>query len=214
MGPVDGIAALESHHILAMGQGGAHLGRGAAGEVPLGQGQPLDAPAQVITAPFAGDHAHGRVFEGGGAVTAHGLLDLVGFPAALHRQHRQVLAPIGEQQALADGDAGVIGVKDDRQAKQQATAGAVVRHHRFVVLLVHEAPQGRKTADDQQFDVAGIAITAGDDSINGASDGLALVGRHHQIHQGAAMGANQAGVGTCWSKGHGGKGRARGPLRR
>jgi hypothetical protein len=28
------------------------------------------------------------------------------------------------------------------------------------------------------------------------------------------MGANQAGVGTCWSKGHGGKGRARGPLRR
>ena len=41
VGLVDGVAALEGQHVLALRQGGAHLGRAGAGEHPLGQLQPL-----------------------------------------------------------------------------------------------------------------------------------------------------------------------------
>ena len=41
VGLVDGVAALEGQHVLALWQGGAHIGGGGAGEHPLGQLQPL-----------------------------------------------------------------------------------------------------------------------------------------------------------------------------
>jgi hypothetical protein len=44
VGAVDGVAALEGHHVLALGQGGAHLRRGFAGEHALGQLQARTRP--------------------------------------------------------------------------------------------------------------------------------------------------------------------------
>ena len=41
VGLVDGVAALEGQHVLAPGQGGAHISRGGTGKHPLGQLQPL-----------------------------------------------------------------------------------------------------------------------------------------------------------------------------
>ena len=114
MGAVNGIAALEGDHVLAFRQGGAHLGRGLAGEDPLGQLQALNPAPQVKAPALAGDHAHGGMLERGGAVTAFGLFDLVGLPAALDRQHRQLLALVSEQQALTDLNRGVVGVEHDR----------------------------------------------------------------------------------------------------
>ena len=203
VGAVDGIAALEGHHVLAAGQGGAHLGRRAAGKNTPGQFEALHTTAQIEAAPLGGDHAHGGVLEGGGAVAALGLLHLVGFPAALHREHGQVLALVSEQEPVAHGDAGVVGVEHDRQAEQQAAAGAVVGHHRLVVLLVHEAAQGREATHHQQFHIAGVAVAAGHHPIHPGAHRLPLVGWHHQVHQGASVGLDQTGRGDR----HGRRGR-------
>ena len=137
------------------------------------------------------------MLEGGGAVAALGLLDLVRLPAALDREHGELLAAVGEQQPLADRDAGVVAVEDDRQAEQQAAAGAVRGNHGFVVLLVHEATQGREAPHHQQLHVTGVAIAALDAASTALESGLALVGGQQQIHQGTAMGRDQpAAVGA------------------
>jgi len=100
------------------------------------------------------------MLDRGGAVAALSLTRLIRLPATLHRQHCQLLTPIGEQQLVAHSNRSVIGVEDDRQAKQQAAGGAVARHHGFVVLLMHEATQGREPSHHKQLNVAGIAIAA------------------------------------------------------
>ena len=137
---MDGVAALEGHHVLVLGDRGAHLGGGAAGEHSLRQLQTLERAAQVEAAALRGDHLDGRVLQGSGAVAAEGLTGFVGLPAALDREHRQLLPLVGEQKAITEGDRGVVGVEDDRQTEQQAGAGAVLGHHGLVVLLMHEAP--------------------------------------------------------------------------
>ena len=197
VGPVDGVAALEGHHVLSRRQGGAHLGGSPAGEHPPRQGQALEAPAQVIATPLGGDHAHRRMLQGGGAVAAPGLHHLVGLPAALDGEHRQVLALIGQQQALTHRDLLVVGVEDDRQAEEQAAGGAVVRHHGLVILLMHEAAQGGEAPHDQQLDVAGIAVAALHHPVHRGTGRLmhlgSLVLGNHQVDEGAAVGIDQGG---------------------
>jgi hypothetical protein len=122
---------------------------------------------------------------------------------AILEEHGQVLALVGEQQPVAHGDAGVVGVEHDRQAEQQAAAGAVVGHHRLVVLLVHEAAQGREATHHQQFHIAGVAVAAGHHPIHPGAHRLPLVGGHHQVHQGASVGLDQTGRGDR----HGRRGR-------
>jgi hypothetical protein len=88
----------------------------------------------------------------------------------------------------------VVAVEHDRQTEQQATAGAIARHHGVVILLVHEAPQGREAAHHQQFHVAGVAVAALHTAIRAGLHRLAIRRRHHQVHQGAAMGGDQPGM--------------------
>jgi hypothetical protein len=54
------------------------------------------------------------MLKGRGAVAALGLAHLVRLPTAFHREQGQLLTLISEQQAFADGDAGVVGVEHDR----------------------------------------------------------------------------------------------------
>ena len=139
---VDGVAALEGHHVLTLGQVRADLSGRLAREDALGQLQPLNRTAQVEATAFGGDHLHRRVFQGGGAVAANRLAGLVRFPLALHRHHGQLLTAVGQQQLLTNGDVVAIGIHHDRQTKEKAAGGAVLLDHREVVVLVHEAAQG------------------------------------------------------------------------
>ncbi len=128
------------------------------------------------------------MLEGGGAVAALGLVDLVGLPAALHREHRQLLALVGEQQPLAHRH---LSWSVSNTIGRPNSSPVVVRlpcHHRLVVLLVHEAQQGREAAHHQQLHIAGIAVAALDHPINAGLRRLALLRRHDQIHQRAAVG--------------------------
>ncbi len=79
-----------------------------------------DGTAQIKAATFGGDHAHGGVLQGAGAVATERLTGFIGLPLALHRHHGEVAALIGEQQALTNGNVVPIGVHHDRQTKQQA----------------------------------------------------------------------------------------------
>ena len=83
------------------------------------------------------------MLQGGGPVTLFGLNHLVGFPAALHGEHGQILALVGQQEFLAD-----------QQSKRSSVSNTIGRPNSspllvrwsattgVVVLLVHEAPQG------------------------------------------------------------------------
>jgi hypothetical protein len=137
------------------------------------------------------------MFQRGGAVATFRLPHLVGLPAAFDREHGQVLAPVGEQQSIPDGNGGVVGVEDDGQAEQQVTGGAMTLHHRVVILLVHEAAQGGEAAHHQQLHVAGIAIAALHHPVHPGPHRLGLVGGCHQIHQGAAVGWDETGPCLC-----------------
>ena len=117
VGAVDGVAALERNHVLALGQVGAHFSRRFAGEDALRKLQALDGTAEVVTTTLGGDHLHGGMLERGGAVATHRLARFIGLPLALHGHHRQLLAAVGEQQLLAHRDVVALGVHHDRQAE-------------------------------------------------------------------------------------------------
>ena len=158
VGTVDRVAALESHHVLSIGETGAHLCRRLAGEHALGQFKALEAASQVEALALHGDHPHCRVLNGGGAVAALGFSHLVGFPLGLHLQNGEVLPLVGQQHRVTDHHVIAVGVHHDRQTEQLAGRQAMAAHDSVVILLMHEAPQGGETAHHQQFHIAGIAV--------------------------------------------------------
>ena len=160
MSAVNGVAALEGHHIFTIGETGTHFGGCLAGEDPLRQLQALDASTQIEALALHGDHPHGGVLDRSGAVAALGFRDLVGLPLRLHLENGQVLALVGEQHAVAHHHIVAIGVHHDRQTEQLTRCKPVTGDDSVVILLVHEAPQRGEAADHQQFHIAGIAIGA------------------------------------------------------
>ena len=133
------------------------------------------------------------MLDRGGAVAALGLGHLVGLPLRLHLKHRQVLALVGEQHAVAHHHIIPIGIHHDRQTEQLACSETMPRDNGVVILLVHEAPQRREAAHHQQLNVASVAIGTFQGFGGGSLDGLTLCLGNHQVHQGAAVGGDHPG---------------------
>ena len=64
VGSMDGVAALEGDHVNVLGQLGADLGGGLAGELAHGHVETRDLPAAVVLASLGGDHEHSWVLDG------------------------------------------------------------------------------------------------------------------------------------------------------
>mmetsp|Transcript_21426 Transcript_21426/g.36564 ORF Transcript_21426/g.36564 Transcript_21426/m.36564 type:complete len:204 (-) Transcript_21426:12-623(-) len=77
VGAVDGVAALESQHVLILGQGGTDLSRALAGKHTCGHLQALQLATQVELATLKGDHLHCGVLQCGHTVHLGGLLHLI-----------------------------------------------------------------------------------------------------------------------------------------
>ena len=190
---VNGVTALERHHVLTFGQACTHLSRGLAGEHPLGQSKTLEASTQIEALALHRDHPNRRVLNGGGAVAALGFSHFVGFPLVLHLEDGQVLTLVGEQQLVAHHHVIAVGVHHDRQAEQLASSQTMPTDHGVVVLLVHEATQGREATNTQQLHITGVAIGTLDRfGRHGFHSGKIRLG-HHQINQRSAVGSNHTG---------------------
>mmetsp|Transcript_68161 Transcript_68161/g.120314 ORF Transcript_68161/g.120314 Transcript_68161/m.120314 type:complete len:257 (-) Transcript_68161:1180-1950(-) len=75
--PVDRVAVLESHHILALWQRGSHFSRSCSRIFHLGELQAMDAATNVILADLLHQTLHSRVLQAGCAIAFLGLHDLV-----------------------------------------------------------------------------------------------------------------------------------------
>ena len=95
-----------------------------------------------------------------GAVTALGLRDLVRLPLRLNLENGQILSLVSEQHAVTDHHIVAIGVHHNRQAEELPSRKTVAGHHRVVILLVHESPQGRKATNNKELHITGVAIGA------------------------------------------------------
>ena len=192
VGPVDGVTALECHHVLAFWQSGTYLSGGLARERTLRELHARDGTAEVEPAALTGNHADGRMLQGAGAVAAKSLPRLIRLPLALYGHHGQTTALVGQQQSLTDNNVGAIGVHHDRQTKEQARGGAVALHDGLIVLLVHEAAQRGESPHHQQLDVTGVAVTALDGVIHAGTGRIPLIRGKAQVHERAAVGCDQS----------------------
>mmetsp|Transcript_37207 Transcript_37207/g.51638 ORF Transcript_37207/g.51638 Transcript_37207/m.51638 type:complete len:266 (+) Transcript_37207:435-1232(+) len=112
--PVDRVAALECHHVRSRRELSPQLGRGFAGKHATGKLQPVDFASDVVAAALHGNHLDPGVLQRRGAVAFKGLKRLVGFEAALHLHHSDVLSVVCQQHLHARYNGGVCCVHDDR----------------------------------------------------------------------------------------------------
>mmetsp|Transcript_8393 Transcript_8393/g.35099 ORF Transcript_8393/g.35099 Transcript_8393/m.35099 type:complete len:460 (-) Transcript_8393:4-1383(-) len=186
---VNRVAALERHHVLALGEHVAHLRRGGARERTRRDVQALHLASDVVLAALHGDHGDARVLDGGGAVAHLRLEGLVRLPLALHGDHRDVLPLVLQKHFVAHGGFLAIGIEHDGHAEQQVRAGQTHLLHAVRVRgLVHETSKGRETARREKLDVARVAVGELQRTIGGSRD-LRLLGvGDHQVHELAAVG--------------------------
>ena len=190
---VNGVTALERHHVLTFGQACTHLSRGLAGEHTLGQSKTLEGSTQVEALALHRDHPNRRVLDGGGGVAALGFSHFVGFPLVLHLEDRQILAVVGEQQLVTHHNVIAVGVHHDRQTEQLARSQTMATDHSVVVLLVHEATQRREATNAKQLHITGVAIGTLDRFGRGGFHSGTIHLGHHQIDQRSAVGSNHTG---------------------
>mmetsp|Transcript_19342 Transcript_19342/g.43698 ORF Transcript_19342/g.43698 Transcript_19342/m.43698 type:complete len:458 (-) Transcript_19342:75-1448(-) len=181
---VDGVAALEGHNVHVLGQLGAHLGGGLAGEVAHGHVEAGHLAAAVVLPALHGDHGHGGVLDGGGAVAVLGLQGLVGCVPGGDVQGGDVRALVAEQHLLAHNHARVVGVVDHRQAEDLTAGNLQVVYNGGVVRLLHEAGQGREATLHEQLHIAQLPLVELHLKV-ARSDRLLLLASigHHGVNQ-------------------------------
>mmetsp|Transcript_15081 Transcript_15081/g.42860 ORF Transcript_15081/g.42860 Transcript_15081/m.42860 type:complete len:293 (+) Transcript_15081:1208-2086(+) len=156
--PVDGVAALESHHIRLGRQHLSHLRRAGARKDALWQPEAVDLASQVVLTPLPGDHLHGGMLKARGAVALRSFFHLVRSPPALD-VHDGDVPPLVRHQNLASGlDGIIIGIEHDRQSEEQPVGQPHLVDHRVVGVLVHEPVQGVESTHVQKLHIARLPL--------------------------------------------------------
>ncbi|GBC80041.1 hypothetical protein HRbin09_01269 [bacterium HR09] len=163
VGAVHGVAGLKSHDLLPAQAGklAAELGRGVAeGDkvVMGGELQPLHRAAHIHRMGVVEKRRDPRVFLGVGAVNPLGFFALVRPPDVLHVEHSQTNAfRVPQSQGFPRRKLGgqlLRDVKHDGNGPEEPGGQAHALKHRFVLLGGHEALKGRKTAVEEELQVA------------------------------------------------------------
>mmetsp|Transcript_9704 Transcript_9704/g.58842 ORF Transcript_9704/g.58842 Transcript_9704/m.58842 type:complete len:258 (+) Transcript_9704:1592-2365(+) len=136
--PVDGVPALERHHVLAFGEHGTHLFWCRTRKDSLWQPESFYLASNVVLAPFHGDHLHAGMFQGGGSIALECFQRFVGFVLGIYGEHCKVLSFVAEQDLVSYLDGLVVGVQDHRQAQDGPIREPHGFHDRVVVFFVEE----------------------------------------------------------------------------
>mmetsp|Transcript_38172 Transcript_38172/g.114130 ORF Transcript_38172/g.114130 Transcript_38172/m.114130 type:complete len:490 (-) Transcript_38172:172-1641(-) len=187
--PVDGVAALEGDDVGVLGEAGADLLGGLAGEIADGGVESRHLAAHVVAPALGGDHEGAGVLDGGGAVALEALHGLVGGVFVGELDGGDGAIAVLEEDGHSRLEVLVVRVEDDGDGEDGPVGEGHVLDDALVGLLVHETLDGGEAAVHDELDVA--QLTGGQLELGRAlGDGrlLRLVGVDHEVDELPAVG--------------------------